>query len=95
MPPSDKSAERHLIATLRSKPEHRAQVQELLVQLVDPVRSESGCLYYNIFQQAEDPDAFLVVAGWVDDAAVAAHPTDPHVPRVVEKVMPLLAALRP
>ncbi len=90
MPTSDKTAERHLISTIRSQPEHRAQVQELLLQLVGPVRSEPGCLYYNIFQQADAPDTFLVVAGWANDEAVAAHPTDPDVPGVVERVMPLL-----
>lgn len=95
MPTSDKSAERHLISTVRSKPEHRARAQQLLLQLVNPVRSESGCLYYNLFQQANDPDAFLVVAGWTDDAAVAAHPTHPDVAGVVEQLMPLLASSNP
>ncbi|UOQ69642.1 putative quinol monooxygenase [Hymenobacter volaticus] len=92
MPAADKSAERHLIATLQSKPEHRAQVQELLLQLVEPVRGESGCLYYNIFQQAEDPDAVLVVAGWLNYEAAAAHPTHPSVPGVIELIMPLLTS---
>ena len=95
MPTSQKSTERHLISTIRSQPQHRTQVQELLLQLVEPVRSEPGCLYYNIFQQAEDPDAFLVVAGWANDEAVAAHPTHPHVPGVVERVMPLLVNPKP
>ena len=66
-----------------------------LLELVDPVRSEPGCLYYAIFQQAEDSNAFMVVAGWVNDEAVAAHPSHPNVPRVVELVMPLLADTNP
>jgi quinol monooxygenase YgiN len=98
MTTSDKAAERHLLVTIRSQPEHRARVQELLLQLVDPVRSEPGCLYYNLFQQAEDPDAFLIAAGWANDEAVAAHPTHPvhpHVPGVVEQVLPLLVSPNP
>lgn len=90
MPASTKAAERHLISTIRSQPKHRAQVQELLLQLVDPVRGEAGCLYYNIFQQAENPDAFLIVAGWANDEAVAVHPTHPDVPGIVGRVLPLL-----
>lgn len=92
---SDKSAERHLIVTIRSQPEHRERVNELLLQLVDPVRGESGCLYYNIFGQAEDPNAFMIVAGWANDEAVAAHPTHPDVPGIVALIMPLLASPNP
>lgn len=95
MPTPAKAAERHLHSTIRSQPAHRQQVQQLLLQLVEPVRSEPGCLYYHIFQQAEDPDAFLIVAGWVNDEAVDAHPTHPHVPGVVERLLPLLASPNP
>ncbi|WP_089780579.1 putative quinol monooxygenase [Chitinophaga sp. YR573] len=62
-----------LSATIRSKPEYREQVRELLLELVEPVRSEPGCLYYNLFQQSEDPAVFMLVAGWANDEAVAAH----------------------
>lgn len=54
----DKAAERHQLVTIRSQPAHRARLRELLLELIDPVRSEPDCLYYNLFQQAEDPDAF-------------------------------------
>ena len=92
---ADKSAECHLLVTIQSQPEHRTRVQELLLQLVDPVRSEPGCLYYNIFQQAEDPDAFLVVAGWADEEAIAAHPVHSYVPHLVELIVLLLASATP
>jgi len=90
MPTLDKAAERHLIVTIRSQPGHRAHVKDLLLQLVEPVRSEPGCLYYNIFQQAENADAFMIVAGWANDEAVAAHPTHPDVPAIVNQLMILL-----
>lgn len=87
---SDKAAERHLLVTVRSQPEHRQRVHELLLELVDLVRKEPGCLHYDLFQQADDPDTFLVVAAWANDEAVAAHPTPPQ-SGVVESIMPLLA----
>lgn len=87
----DKSAERHLLVTVRSQPEHRQPVQQLLLELVDLVRREPGCLYYNIFQQTEDSEAFMIAAGWANDAAVAAHPTPPQ-SRLVEQLLPLLAS---
>jgi len=88
---SDKSAERHLLVTVRSQPAHRQRVQELLLALIDPVRSEPGCLYYHLFAHADDPNAFVLAAGWANDEAVAAHPTHPDVPGVLALVLPLLA----
>lgn len=95
MNPSDPSAERHLIVTVQSQPEHRQRVQELLLELVDPVRSEPGCLYYTIYQQADDANAFMIVAGWANDEAVAAHPSHPSVPGVLDRMMPLLVSPNP
>jgi quinol monooxygenase YgiN len=88
----NKSAERHLLVTIRSQPAHRQRVQELLLQLIDPVRSEPGCLYYHLFEQVEDANAFVLVAGWANDEAVAAHPTHPDVPGVLTLLLPLLAS---
>ncbi|RZK44074.1 MAG: antibiotic biosynthesis monooxygenase [Hymenobacter sp.] len=88
---SDKSAERHLLVTVQSQPAHRQRVQELLLDLIDPVRREPGCLYYHLFAHADDPNAFVLVAGWANDEAVAAHPTHPDVPGVLALVRPLLA----
>jgi quinol monooxygenase YgiN len=89
---ADKAAERHLLVTIRSQPAHRQRVRELLLDLLLLVRSEPGCLYYHLFEQAEDPDAFVLTAGWADDAAVAAHPTHPSVPGTLERLRPLLAS---
>ncbi len=66
-------------------------MQELLLELVALVRTEPGCLYYDLFQQADDPEAFWLTAAWADNEAVAAHPTPPQ-SQVVEQLRPLLAA---
>jgi quinol monooxygenase YgiN len=89
---ADKAAERHLLVTIRSQPAHRQRVRELLLDLIAPVRSEPGCLYYHLFEHAENPDAFVLAAGWADDAAMAAHPAHPAVPGVLERLRPLLAS---
>ena len=74
----DKATERHLIVIIKSQPEHGPRVQQLLLELVALVRQEPGCLYYHLFQQAEDPSTFLLGAAWANDEAVAAHPTPPQ-----------------
>jgi quinol monooxygenase YgiN len=92
MTTSDKATECHLLVTVRSQPAHCQRVQDLLLALVPLVRSEPGCLYYHLFEQTEDPNAFVLAAGWADDEAVAAQPTHTDVPGVLALVRPLLAS---
>lgn len=86
-----KSDERHIVATLRARPEHRDEVKSLLMELVDPARDEPGCLYYDLYQNQSDPDLFYIIDGWASDEAVADHLAHPNVSRLTDKVFPLLA----
>jgi quinol monooxygenase YgiN len=85
---SDKSAERHIICEVRGKPEHRAEVARLLLDLVEPARDEPGCLYYDLYQ----PDVFYIIDGWKSQDAVDAHAAHPNVPLIVGQLTPLLSA---
>lgn len=85
-----KSAERHIICEVRGKAPHRARVEELLLELVGPARAEAGCLYYDLYQQSDEPDTFYIVDGWASPEAVAEHAEHPNVTKVVEQLLPLL-----
>jgi len=89
---AEKSEERHIICVVRSKPSHRDEVEKLLLELVDPARLEAGCLYYNLYQQSDEPDTFYIVDGWTSEGAVASHVEHPNVSRVVDRLLPLLEA---
>lgn len=89
---STHAAERHIICTVRSQPAHRERVRELLLELVAPARLEEGCLYYDLYEQINEPDTFYIVDGWASDEAVELHAVHPNVPRVVEQLLPLLAS---
>lgn len=53
---TNKAEEIHIICRLRCEEQNRERVSELLLEYVDPSRQESGCLYYDIFQEKEfDP----------------------------------------
>jgi quinol monooxygenase YgiN len=82
--------ERHIICTVRSTSQNREHVKKLLLELVGPARAESGCLYYDIYQQNDDLDTFFIVDGWASEQAVKAHTAHPNVPRVVAQLLPLL-----
>ena len=68
-----KSEERHIICVVHSKPANREKVKELLLELVGPARREGGCLYYDLYQQVDEPNTFYIIDGWASEEAVAAH----------------------
>ena len=89
---TDKSEERHIICVVRSQAPHREWVKDLLLELVGPARLEEGCLYYDLYQQLDEPDTFYIVDGWRSEAAVAAHAVHLNVLRVVDQLLPLLVS---
>ena len=89
---SDKTDERHIICTVRSKSAHRESVRDLLLELVEPARAEPGCLYYDVYQQEKDADTFYIIDGWRSEEAIKAHSAHPNVPRVVALLEPFLEA---
>ncbi|MNQ29368.1 Autoinducer 2-degrading protein LsrG [compost metagenome] len=85
-----KTEERHIVCELRCETANRERVRELILQFVEPARREAGCLYYDLYQTIEDPNTFLIVDGWVNQAAVDAHAANPHVATVMQELGPLL-----
>ena len=89
---TNKSEERHIICTVRARAEHCDRVKELLLELIQPARDEPGCLYYDLYQQIDQPNVFCLVDGWESQEALDAHTAHPNVPKVVEQLLPLLAS---
>ena len=90
-PNDHRALEIHIVCTVRSKPEHRERVKQLLLELVEPARNENGCLYYDLYQDANAPDTFILLDGWTSKEALAMHVVHPNVPRVVDQMLPLLS----
>ncbi len=81
-----------VIARVRAKTEHVAQVREILSALVEPTRRESGCLGYELLQNASDPTDFVFVEKWASAAAEQAHFTTSHVSVALQRLIGLLAS---
>jgi len=81
-----------VIARVRAKTEHVAQVREILSALVEPTRRESGCLSYELLQNGSDPADFVFVEKWASAAAEQAHFATQHVSVALQQVVGLLAA---
>lgn len=81
-----------VIAQARAKPDHVAQVREILTALVEATRREPGCLSYELLQNHDDPTAFAFVEQWASQAAEQAHFVTPHVLTALQQLTGLLAS---
>jgi len=88
---SDTNAERHLVVEFRCTAENAAVVKCLLLEFIRPARQENGCLYYDLYQNIDEPTTFFILDGWRDQACVERHTKHPNVARVLEKLVPLLS----
>jgi quinol monooxygenase YgiN len=82
----------HVVAHFHSRPAHGNQVKALLSPLVEPTLTEDGCLAYRCFEDIADPDHFVFIEQWRDEASLDAHLATAHVRRILQEVDPLLAS---
>ena len=64
--------------TFIAKEGHTEQLKTLLEAMVLPSRAEVGCLKYNIYQIENDPNRFIVIESWENEAALEGHKHSKH-----------------
>ena len=80
------------VAQLKTKPEKREEMIALQVELKRLVLDqEPDALVYELFQSDDDPDDFLVVATFRDDAAFDHHMQIDFHDRLVPPILACLA----
>jgi len=62
-----------LVITINAAPGKGAEFAEAFRGRCQEVMTEPGCLQFEIFQSALDPDRFALLELWEDEAALAAH----------------------
>jgi len=67
-----------LSATWIAKPGEEQTVLEALQNLAGPSREEPGNLYYQAYQDPEEPNVFRIFEIYEDQDAVTAHTQYPH-----------------
>lgn len=82
----------HVVARLIARPDTAAELQVLLLGLLQPTRREPGCLHYTLLCNHHDPTDFTFVEEWADQAALDAHLAAPHLQATVTAAAPLLAS---
>ena len=62
-----------VVARLQGRPEFREAVGSILATAAAASRRDDGCLAYSFTRDVEDPDSYLSVERWRDQAALEGH----------------------
>jgi quinol monooxygenase YgiN len=63
----------HFIVRFEPQPGGEVEFRHELLQVVDPTRTEMGCLAIHIFESPRKPVVFAIHSEWVDEAAFDFH----------------------
>ncbi|HAJ60619.1 MAG TPA: hypothetical protein DCP31_16245 [Cyanobacteria bacterium UBA8543] len=80
-----------IIAYIKAKPGMEQQMQQDLLGLLAPTRTESGCITFDLLQDTQDSTTFVLYENWNDQAAVDAHFQQPYVKQVLKAYEETLA----
>jgi len=80
-----------IMARITARAEAADSLRRILHDLVDPSRSEAGCVSYELFQNEDNPQEFVTVEQWANQAAADAHLATSHVAMAIAKAGELLA----
>ena len=70
---------------------HESSVARLLRKNAEASRAEPGCLEFSVYQEIDDPRAFLLYERYTSEEAFQAHRRTPHFGGIIERqVAPLL-----
>jgi quinol monooxygenase YgiN len=68
-----------VIVHIFASPGQEAALKALLMELVEPSRSEPGCLRYELLQSSATPTEFVILEEWETVAAETQHLQSAHV----------------
>lgn len=80
-----------IIARITSQPDKVEELKSILLNLVEPTRSEKGCVSYQLLQDKTDSAEFVFIEEWTSDSAIDTHMTTSHVQDALSKAQSLFA----
>ena len=80
-----------IVARIKAKPGMEQRMQQDLLRLLTPTRTESGCITFDLLQDTKDPTVFVLYENWKDQVALDAHFRQPYVKQVLQAYEEMLA----
>ncbi len=75
-----------IIAILKARPGKTGALRTLLEGMLEPSRKEPGNLRWDIWQEPENPDCFVLDELYADNAAVATHRETSHFKHYLSRI---------
>lgn len=72
------------IFAFRAKPGKEDQLRQATLAIVEPTRSEEGCMQFVVHEDLNAPGTFFIRESWRDQAALDAHFAQPYLQALVE-----------
>jgi quinol monooxygenase YgiN len=80
-----------VIARIKAKTGLEDRVREVLMALVSPTRTESGCINYDLHEAAEEKGLFMFYENWTSRKDLDEHLHMPYLQSFLKKSEELLA----
>lgn len=80
-----------IIARITAKPGKEDQLKNVLLSLIEPTRSEAGCINYNFHQDCDNAAVFMFYENWTSKQALDEHLQTPHLQGLIAKADELFA----
>jgi quinol monooxygenase YgiN len=79
-----------VVGRVHTTPDHRDELLDVARAMCAASRGDDGCLGYRCSEDTEQPDHFVFVEEWEDDAALQAHFAQPHTATFMGSITRLL-----
>jgi quinol monooxygenase YgiN len=80
-----------VVARFKAKQGMEETVRQEIMALVEPTRSEAGCINYDLHQSADDKSVFMLYENWVSKKDLDKHLEIPHLKELIGKADQILA----
>ena len=74
-----------IVARIEAKTDKVELVKTALLKLIEPTRSEEGCMQYNLHQDNENPEVFVFYENWESRALWQTHMNNDHLKTYMEE----------
>jgi quinol monooxygenase YgiN len=83
-----------IVVTARAQipTDHRERFIAVATEMCTASRADDGCHGYRFYADLEQPNHYLILEEWEDDAALQAHFGRPHTTRFLAELTAILAA---
>ena len=84
------SNEVRVVVKVVARSETIAEITTIVLKLAAQSRKETGCVSYEVLQDASNPEIFVLIEEWASVAALDAHNKTAHFHEAVSKSQPFL-----